>query len=78
MLGVRLDTETDRGLSALAKRQRRTKSDIVREVISRHVRQHDEAYIAEARRQSLHAAKHDNLEDWTFWETLEAEDGGWK
>ena len=74
MLGVRLDPEIDRGLSALAKRQRRTKSDIVREVVARHVRLHDEAYLAEARRQSLRAAEHDSEEEQAFWESVSAWD----
>lgn len=56
MLGVRLDPETERALANLAKRDRRTKSDIAREAISRHVMAHDAAYLAEARRQSLRAA----------------------
>ncbi len=42
MLGVRLDTDTERGLNALAKETRRPKSqiarDAIREYISRHSR----------------------------------------
>jgi RHH-type rel operon transcriptional repressor/antitoxin RelB len=52
MLGVRLDPETERGLEALARRTRRTKSDIAREAVRSYVRRHDDGYLAEARRQS--------------------------
>ncbi|HVI97964.1 MAG TPA: ribbon-helix-helix protein, CopG family [Sphingomonas sp.] len=60
MLGVRLDTETERSLTALARRTRRTKSDIAREAVRLYVRRHDESYLAEARRQSLAAAAKDD------------------
>jgi RHH-type rel operon transcriptional repressor/antitoxin RelB len=60
MLGVRLDEDAERQLTALARRTRRTKSDIVREAVSRYVSAHDEAYLAEARRQSLRAAERDD------------------
>lgn len=78
MLGVRLDPEVEKSLAALAKRTRRSKSEIAREAISRHVLAHDEDFLTEARRQSLRAAARDDAADWEFWEALEAEDGGWR
>ena len=78
MLGIRLDAATEAGLARLAKRVRRPKSDIAREVVARHVRAHDEAFRDEARRQSLHVAKCDEQRDWDYWEAIEAEDGGWR
>ncbi|MEO5937492.1 MAG: ribbon-helix-helix protein, CopG family [Sphingomonas sp.] len=60
MLGVRLDADAERQLAALARRTSRTKSDIVREAVSQYVSAHDDAYLAEARRQSLRAAKRDD------------------
>ena len=60
MLGVRLDAETEKNLTALARRTRRTKSDIAREAVRLYVRRHDESYLAEARRQSLAAAAADD------------------
>lgn len=61
MLGVRLDDDAERQLADLAQRTRRTKSDIVREAVSRYVAAHDQAYLAEARRQSLRAAECDDF-----------------
>jgi RHH-type rel operon transcriptional repressor/antitoxin RelB len=78
MLGVRLDPETERALDALARRTHRSKSEIARDAITRHVREHDEEFLAEARRQSLRVAGQDRKEDWDFLEAIEAEDGGWK
>ena len=72
MLGVRLDSETERGLDRLARQLRRTKSDIAREAIVRHVERHDTALIAEARRQSIHAAQSDSASDDSFWESVSA------
>lgn len=40
MLGVRLDSDTERQLDALARRTRRTKSDIAREAVRGYVRRH--------------------------------------
>ena len=37
MLGIRLDSETERGLEALAKRTRRPKSQIAREAIREYI-----------------------------------------
>jgi len=78
MLGVRLDPETERALDALARRTHRSKSEIAREVITRHVREHDEEFLAEAVRQSRLASAHDDPSQWEFLEAIEAEDGGWK
>lgn len=78
MLGVRLDGELERRLTSVARTQGRSKSDIAREAVRRYVDLHDEAFRAEARRQSLEAAKHESAEDYAFSEAIEAEDGGWK
>lgn len=59
MLGVRLDPDVEQSLAALAKRTRRSKSEIVRELVTRHLRAQDEVYLAEARRMSRRAAETD-------------------
>ena len=56
MLGVRLDDELERRLTAVARTQGRSKSDIARDAVRRYVDQHDQAFLAEAKRQSLAAA----------------------
>ena len=83
MLGVRLDSELEQRLAAVARTQGRSKSDIAREAVRRYVERHDEAFLAEARRQSLNAAaldrtKADLAADWSFAEAVEAEDVAWK
>jgi len=55
MLGVRLDTELEERLAAVARTQGRSKSDIAREAVRRYVDLHDDAYRREARRQSIRA-----------------------
>lgn len=70
MLGVRLDPETERQLATLAKRSRRSKSDIAREAIAKYVRRHDEAFLAEARRQSLRAAARGWTKEDEEWEAM--------
>ncbi|MCK8455722.1 type II toxin-antitoxin system RelB family antitoxin [Sphingomonas faeni] len=67
MLGVRLDSELEERLAAVARTQGRSKSDIAREAVRRYVERHDEAFLAEAKRQSLAAAAQDRHaidEDW--------------
>jgi RHH-type rel operon transcriptional repressor/antitoxin RelB len=67
MLGVRLDSELEERLAAVARTQGRSKSDIAREAVRRYVERHDEAFLAEAKRQSLAAAAQDRRaidEDW--------------
>ena len=83
MLGVRLDSELEQRLAAVARTQGRSKSDIAREAVRRYVERHDEAFLAEARRQSLNAAALDRTEadlaaDWSFAKAAEAEDVAWK
>ncbi|TPG12407.1 type II toxin-antitoxin system RelB family antitoxin [Sphingomonas oligophenolica] len=78
MLGVRLDTDLEERLAAVARTQGRSKSDIAREAVRRYVERHDEAFLAEAKRQSLKAAAEDRADDWEFLEAIEAEDGRWK
>ncbi|VVT04181.1 CopG family transcriptional regulator [Sphingomonas sp. EC-HK361] len=78
MLGVRLDTDLEQRLASVARTQGRSKSDIAREAVRRYVDLHDEAFKAEARRQSLRATEGDAADDYAFWEAIEAEDGSWK
>ncbi|KQN28155.1 MULTISPECIES: ribbon-helix-helix protein, CopG family [unclassified Sphingomonas] len=69
MLGVRLDSELEERLAAVARTQGRSKSDIAREAVRRYVERHDEAFLAEARRQSMKAAARDREvqdETWDF------------
>jgi RHH-type rel operon transcriptional repressor/antitoxin RelB len=69
MLGVRLDSELEERLAAVARTQGRSKSDIAREAVRRYVERHDEAFLAEAKRQSLHAAarvRDVEAEDWNY------------
>ena len=69
MLGVRLDSELEERLAAVARTQGRSKSDIAREAVRRYVERHDEAFLAEARRQSMKAAARDREardENWNF------------
>ena len=75
MLGVRLDSDLEARLAAVARTQGRSKSDIAREAVRRYVDLHDEAYRREARRQSLRASKRDAAEDDGFWTALAAERG---
>ena len=74
MLGVRLDAELERKLAGVARTQGRSKSDIARDAVRRYVEQHDEAFLAEARRQSLRAAARGRSEEDVAWEALAAAD----
>ncbi|MBB4087664.1 ribbon-helix-helix protein, CopG family [Sphingomonas carotinifaciens] len=74
MLGVRLDTELEERLAAVARTQGRSKSDIAREAVRRYVDLHDEAYRREARRQSERASRRDKAEDFALWNAMAAED----
>ncbi len=79
MLGVRLEPELEAQLAAVAHAAGRTKSDIAREAVRRYVKDHDAAYRAECRRQSLVAAAQPRTVDDGFWESLAGEtwdDGG--
>jgi RHH-type rel operon transcriptional repressor/antitoxin RelB len=79
VLGVRLDSELEERLAAVARTQGRSKSDIAREAVRRYVERHDEAFLAEAKRQSLVAAAADRAaDDWDFFEAIEAEDAPWR
>ncbi len=55
MFGIRLEPKLDRRLTALAKQQGKTKSDLAREAIRRYLLEND--LIMEARRQSLLVSK---------------------
>ena len=70
MLGVRIDDELERRLTAVARSQGRSKSDIARDAVRRYVDLHDKAFLAEARRQSRAAAARGWAEDDLAWETL--------
>ena len=70
MLGVRLDSELEERLAAVARTQGRSKSDIAREAVRRYVERHDEAFLAEARRQSHAAADHDRQAGEEDWDAL--------
>ena len=74
MLGVRLDTETERQLTSLARRSRRSKSDIAREAIRKYVRSHEVVLLAEAKRQSLRAAARGWSAQDEEWERMAAAD----
>jgi RHH-type transcriptional regulator, rel operon repressor / antitoxin RelB len=78
MLGVRLDDELEARLTAVARSQGRSKSDIARDAVRRYVELHDAAFRAEARRQSERAAARDDAADWDFFDAIEAADGRWK
>lgn len=70
MLGVRLDDDLERRLASVARNQGRSKSDIAREAVRRYVEMHDQAFLAEARRQSLAAAARGWSEEDEAWERL--------
>ena len=70
MPGVRLDETTGRKLGDLARRTRRTKSDIAREAIARFVRHQDEALMVEAPRRSADAVARGWTEEDANWEAL--------
>lgn len=61
MFGIKLESELDRKLAALASQQGKTKSDLVREAIRRFLVEADLA--AQARRQSLLVSKSFNEQD---------------
>ena len=67
MLGVRLDDDLERRLTAVARSQGRSKSDIARDAVRRYVDLHDEAYRSEARRQSLAASRRDAQHGDDIW-----------
>jgi len=69
MLGVRLDKETDRLLTRLAKQRKTTKSALVREAILRFVAMNDLARAA--REQSVRASAVATGDE------LESDDRGW-
>jgi RHH-type rel operon transcriptional repressor/antitoxin RelB len=72
MLGVRLDTELEERLAAVARTQGRSKSDIAREAVRRYVDLHDEAYRREAARQSTRASARTSADDAVFWQDAAA------
>jgi len=74
MLGVRLDDDLEQRLTAVARGQGRSKSDIARDAVRRYVDQHDAAFLAEAKRQSQRAVARGRTEEDDAWEALAAAD----
>lgn len=74
MLGVRLDDDLEQRLTAVARNEGRSKSGIARDAVRRYVDQHDQAFRAEARRQSLRAAARGMSDEDRAWEALAAAD----
>lgn len=72
MLGVRLDRDTERDLSEVARRLHRSKSDIAREAIAKFVRAKNLALGAEARRQSENAARRGWSDNDAHWDSIAA------
>jgi len=70
MLGVRLDDELAQRLTAVARSQGRSKSDIARDAVRRYVDLHDAAFLAESKRQSLAAAARGWSEEDVAWERI--------
>jgi RHH-type rel operon transcriptional repressor/antitoxin RelB len=64
MLGIRLDAELEAGLSALARRTQRTKSDVAREAVREYLERH--SLDVEYRRQValVHEAQKGTDLDW--------------
>ena len=61
MFGIRLEEDLDLKLTAIARQRGLTKSDMVREAISRFLNENELA--SEARRQSLLASSQEEAED---------------
>lgn len=74
MLGVRLSTELSDRLSLVAEAQGRSKSEVARDAVRAYIDQHDEAFRAEARRQSRNAAARGWTEEDQYWESRAAFD----
>ena len=72
MLGLRIDAALERRLSALARVQGRSKSEIARDAVMSYVDRHDMAFRAEARRQSQNAAARGWTEEDAYWESIAA------
>ena len=72
MLGLRIDTALEGRLTAVARVQGRTKSEVVRDAVRRYVDHHDAGFRAEARRQSRNAAARGWTEEDAFWESVAA------
>lgn len=68
MLGVRLDEDTDQALRALARRTRRTRSDLVREAVQNLVRA--DVCDGEELRQLASMRVADAQFDWDYWASV--------
>ena len=73
MLGVRLEPQLEARLASVAHARGKTKSDIVRDAVRRHVIALDDAYRLECRRQSLAAAARPRTDDDDFWDRVAEE-----
>ena len=71
-LGVRLDPDLGRRFAALARRQRRSRSDLTREAIRQFVERQD--CTSEERRQLAAIRASDEAFDWNYWEWAAAGD----
>ena len=74
MLGVRLSDDLSARLAALAKVEGRSKSEVARDAVRAYLDRHDQAYRAEARRQSMNAAARGWTEEDQYWESVAAFD----
>ncbi|WP_426163758.1 CopG family transcriptional regulator [Sandarakinorhabdus sp. DWP1-3-1] len=71
-LGLRIDTQLESRLAAVAKTQGRSKSEVARDAVRLRVDRNDVALRAEARRQSLNAAARGWTEEEAYWESSAA------
>lgn len=72
MLGVRLPDELSERLALVARAQGRSRSEVARDAVRSYVDLHDEAFRAEARRQSANAATRGWTEEDHYWESMAA------
>jgi predicted transcriptional regulator len=75
MLGVRLDAEMDRRLTAIARRQRRSKSDVAREALQTFIaREDDQAeFVRQVQAIAEWEAAHPDAEEEAFIDGLVAD-----
>lgn len=71
MIGVRLPTEIEKRLDALAKATGRTKTYYVREAILGHLDDMEDAYLAEATLERIRLGDERVLSSEEFWHGLE-------
>ncbi|XTI73787.1 type II toxin-antitoxin system RelB family antitoxin (plasmid) [Acidithiobacillus sp. AC3] len=71
MIGVRLSSDIEKRLDALAKATGRTKSYYVREAILEHLDDMEDAYLAEAALERIRRGNERVLSSEEFWRGLE-------